>query len=112
MKKFKINLMAIIGMMVAIGTVAFTEPQVRNAGAISSHFQFTGTSNTVSQYLDADNWQPSAGSENCELGTLICEVINEDSEITEPEDFVDALSKLTDAEVEAYMTQNTISRRN
>lgn len=111
MKKSKINLMAIIGMMVAIGTVAFTAPAEKNA-AQATYFEFVGNSQTVLDYRDAQNWEPSTGTLSCNGSGRICEVEIEDTSITTPEELADLLSGMPDTVAEDYIQDNIHSEKN
>lgn len=65
MKKVKINLLAIIGMMVAVGTLAFTAPKENLA---TTHWFEVDQNGDITDYLGSD----SAGES--ELISLECEL--------------------------------------
>lgn len=113
MKKLKLNIMAIIGMMVAVGTVAFTAPKSQEENRLVTHFEFIGDTEEAAQYEDATKWQLSTQPTNCSGSGLICEVVIEDTDISTPEDLADLLSSMPNpGAVESYIESRVDSRRN
>lgn len=81
MKKLKLNIMAIIGMMVAVGTVAFTAPAektVYNAAAETWFYQLMDPSPSLVN--DAANYSLTApGGTQCGNGTIVCSIQAEEN---------------------------------
>jgi len=96
MKKIKVNLLAIIGMMVAVATLAFNAPKEK-VNTLATPFTYLGSDLDKDSFIDEGNWSTTIGTQQCGGSEIPCEVNITEPSVTDVESLVDHLSLMSES---------------
>jgi len=84
MKQIKLNLLAIVGMMVAVGTVAFTAPTKTMIDAQDQIWVYLD--NTAANHDNPSRYTPGDESDRCEGSSIVrCTIMAPDNGSNQPD---------------------------